>query len=210
MSDADWRILFVGGHSGAGKTTLAQQLARHFGVSMLQVDDVRLAAQQLTTPAQQPALHFFLDDAVWQRSPAALCAGLVAVAHTLAPALATIAAHHLAVADAGPLIIEGDGIAPALAADPARFAQPFPAFRAGIDVHAVFVVEPDLETIWQTMHRRGRGFDATPSEWQRRISAMSWQYGQWLQAEAARHQQPVIAAQPWPTLLDRARAALKG
>jgi AAA+ superfamily predicted ATPase len=55
-----WRVLLLGGASGAGKTVLAQSFARHYGVSLLLVDDVRLALQQVATPKQQPALHYFL------------------------------------------------------------------------------------------------------------------------------------------------------
>jgi 2-phosphoglycerate kinase len=50
-------VLLLGGASGVGKTVLAHKLARHYGVSLLLVDDVRLAIQQVTTPEQHPALH---------------------------------------------------------------------------------------------------------------------------------------------------------
>ncbi len=110
-----WRVLLIGGASGAGKTVLAHNLARHYGVSLLLVDDARLALQQITTPEQQPALHYFLTRPdVWRQPEDELLAGFVGVADALAPALGVIVAHHLVVAGAGPLIVEGDGIAPSL------------------------------------------------------------------------------------------------
>jgi 2-phosphoglycerate kinase len=107
-----WRVLLVGGASGVGKTVLARTLARHYGVSLLLVDDVRLALQQVTTLEQQPALHYFLTTPdVWRQPEDDLLTGFVGVATALAPALGVIVAHHLIVEGAGPLIIAGDGIA---------------------------------------------------------------------------------------------------
>ncbi|MGH2480429.1 MAG: hypothetical protein ACRDHW_12310 [Ktedonobacteraceae bacterium] len=40
-----------------GKTGVAQALARQAGLSVLLVDDFRLAIQQVTTPAEQPGIH---------------------------------------------------------------------------------------------------------------------------------------------------------
>jgi 2-phosphoglycerate kinase len=107
-----WRVLLVGGASGVGKTVLARTLARHYGVSLLLVDDVRLALQQVTTLEQQPALHYFLTTPdVWRQPEDDLLTGFVGVATALAPALGVIVARHLIVEGADPLIIAGDGIA---------------------------------------------------------------------------------------------------
>jgi 2-phosphoglycerate kinase len=57
QSQPDWRVLLIGGSSGVGKTLVARELARHFGVSLILADDVRLALQEVTTPAQKPELH---------------------------------------------------------------------------------------------------------------------------------------------------------
>ncbi len=64
-----WTVLLIGGASGNGKTTLAEDLGRHFGVPWLQVDDLRLALQYggLLTATTHPTLFAFLvDEAVWQ------------------------------------------------------------------------------------------------------------------------------------------------
>jgi 2-phosphoglycerate kinase len=112
-----WKVLLIGGGSGVGKTMLTQVLAHWFGVSVLLIDDLRLALQQMTSPAQHPGLHVFATDhAAAQRPPEAMRDGLITVAHTLTPAIKMIMAHHIAVPGVGPVIMEGDGILPEVAA----------------------------------------------------------------------------------------------
>ena len=60
MSESDWRIILIGGNSGAGKTYLAQKIAEEQRASVLMVDDIRIALQQATTKEQHPDLHVFL------------------------------------------------------------------------------------------------------------------------------------------------------
>ena len=204
-----WTILLVVGSSGTGKTLLAQEIARHYGVSALFVDDVRLALQRLTTPEQQPALHFFLSGPdVWQRSPEILRDGLIGVVQAMAPALTSIMEHHIVVPGVGPLVIEGDGILPGLAARPS-FRDPH--LLSGLvgdrAIRSIFLFEPDEDLVLQNMRERGRGFGAmSPSE-QRTIARMSWLYGQWLQQEAKAYGLPVLLSRPWDSLIERALAA---
>jgi 2-phosphoglycerate kinase len=61
QTQSPWQVLLIGGSSGVGKTHVARQLAHHLSISLLLVDDVRLALQQATTPISHPALHAFLD-----------------------------------------------------------------------------------------------------------------------------------------------------
>ncbi len=65
-----WKVSLIGGSSATGKTTLARRLARHYGLSVLQTDDVRMALQQMTTLEQHPALHYFITPpSVWNQPP---------------------------------------------------------------------------------------------------------------------------------------------
>jgi 2-phosphoglycerate kinase len=207
----DWRVLLIGGSSAAGKTVVAQELARRFGVSVLLVDDVRLAIQQVTTPAQIPDLHIFVSDQeAAQRTPELMRDGLVAVGRAIAPALKIVVAHHVVVPGAGPIIIEGDGILPELASQ-RRFDElkHFWGLQTGREVRAVFLFETDEETIFQNMHTRDRGFqDLAPDE-QRTIARASWLYGQWLRQEALAHELPIVPARPWATLTERVLAAIE-
>jgi len=55
----DWDVLLIGGASGTGKSTVANVLARRFGVPVTPVDDIVTALLTLSTPEQQPVLHRF-------------------------------------------------------------------------------------------------------------------------------------------------------
>ena len=57
--DREWHVLLIGGASGVGKTTVAAGLGQRFGVNLTQLDDIQTALETLTTPKQQPLLHFW-------------------------------------------------------------------------------------------------------------------------------------------------------
>lgn len=197
----DWTVLLIGGNSGAGKTQAAQAIARQTGISAIQVDDIRLALQRLTTPAQQPALHFFLTTPdLWRHPPASLRDRLVAVAEAVSAALEIVIANHLAHAD--PVVLEGDGLLPALAAQPG-FAGVIAAGR----VRAVFLVEPETSVLQANMQQRQRGFGLRGAGEQTAQVEMARLYGAWLQQAAAQRGLPVLAPRPWATLRGRILAA---
>ncbi len=198
-----WRVLLIGGSSGVGKTVVTQALARHFGVSYLLVDDVRLALQAFTTVEQYPDLHYFVaDPGVWEQSAGAQRDGLIRVGEALVPSLAIIAAHHVVVAGAGPLIIEGDGITPLLAAKRDFPGQEHsPSLMIADQVCSLFVIEPEEDAILANMCGRGRGFDQRTLDEQQTQARASWLYGQWLQTEAAQRGLPIIFSRPWDTLV---------
>src|SRR5262245_35518977 len=207
----DWRVLLIGGNSGAGKTVVAQALARRFGISVLLVDDVRLAIQQMTTPEPLPDLHLFVSDQqAALLTPELMCDGLVVVGRAMAPALKIIVAHHVVVAGAGPIIIEGDGILPELASQ-RRFQElkHFWGLQTGREVRAVFLFEPDEDAIFENMQARDRGYQDLAPDQQRTIARASWLYGRWLQQEALAHDLSAVPSRPWETLIDRVLAAIE-
>jgi 2-phosphoglycerate kinase len=55
MQDA--KVILVGGAPGAGKSTLAQELARRLHITSISIDDLALATQGVTTPISHPGLH---------------------------------------------------------------------------------------------------------------------------------------------------------
>ena len=61
MTKNEWRVLLIGGNSGAGKTYLANQLVQKLCISSLMVDDLRIALQTITSSEHQPDLHLFLN-----------------------------------------------------------------------------------------------------------------------------------------------------
>ena len=54
-----WSVLLLCGASGTGKTQVSYPLARHYGVPIVEVDDLVEALQAMTTPEQQPILHYW-------------------------------------------------------------------------------------------------------------------------------------------------------
>lgn len=198
-SSEGWLVLLIGGHSGAGKSTLAAQIARRTGAAHVEADDVRMAIQRVTTPEQLPPLHIFAvapgvpRPGIWQRDPDALARGLVGVAETVSRALEPVVGHHVDAAKR--IVLEGDGILPALArVRSSGGTLPEGAHGATGAVRAVFLIEPDLAVVRE---RIGQGPDGDAQ------AMMHWRYGQWLRAEAERHGQPVLPPRPYHTLLER-------
>jgi len=203
MNAPQWWVLLIGGNSATGKTVIARQLARHFQVSLLLADDVRLALQRVTTPAQQPALHYFLGgNSVWQQPPEMLCEALINIGKIVSHALEIIIAHHLAVVEAGPLIVEGDSILPQMVAQ-----DHFDGLKAFSDyehkLRSIFLLEPKEEVLLKNMKERGRGFQDSPPIEQQTIARTSWLYGQWLQQAAQARGLPVLPVRPQNTIIER-------
>lgn len=199
----DWTVLLIGGPSGVGKSTAAARLGRRLGVTWLQVDDLRLALQasRVILPEGTAALYFFEETPdVWSRPPERLCQGLIAVGEALAPAIAKVVDNHVHIA--APVVIEGDGILPALLTRP-ELREHVAAGQA----RAVFVVEPDEGEIFANMLARGRGLEGRAEDKLRAQARANWLYGQWLAGEARARGLPVAAPRPWMTLVSRVAAA---
>jgi 2-phosphoglycerate kinase len=194
-----WDVLLIGGPSGVGKSTAAKQIARRFGVSWLQVDDLRLALQwsqvRLPDPEDTRKLYFFDTPEVWLLSPEQLRDGFIGVGEALSPAIAKVITNHLAIAE--PMVLEGDGLLPSLLARP-----DIQAWNQSGRVRAVVVAPPDEEAILANMLARGRG---TPGRSESELQAnarANWLYGAWLAAEARRFGVLVLGSEPLDTLGD--------
>jgi 2-phosphoglycerate kinase len=111
-----WRVLLLGGASGTGKTSVSYPLARHFGVGLTEVDDLQIAMKRITTPEQQPILHFWdTHREAFPWTPERILELHLEVARLMTPALAAVVDNH---AEGGPpLVLEGDYLLPALAAE---------------------------------------------------------------------------------------------
>jgi 2-phosphoglycerate kinase len=187
-----WEVVLLGGASGAGKTSLSYRLARHWGVALTEVDDWQIVLECLTTPEQQPVLHFWrTHPAPHTVPPATIVAHLIALGTMFLPALAAVIVNH--VETHTPLVLEGDFILPAVLAHPTVASL----YDAG-QVRAVFVHEPEeAQFLRNFLHREP---EAGPQSLRAQVS---WQYGQWLKQEAERSHMPVLLARPWATAFDR-------
>jgi 2-phosphoglycerate kinase len=192
-----WHVLLLGGASGVGKTTLAYTLGQRYGVNVAELDDIQTALETVTTPEQQPLIHFWRTN--WPQFSA--FTDQQHVDHFLdvsrqvySSALAAVVANRL---DGGrPSIIEGDFILPELAAQAEFNGQPNDG-----RVRAVFLDEREEAEIEANIISRQGGDASLPAR-------TSWLKAHWLRAECDRLGIPTLEARPWSTAADRAIAAL--
>ena len=192
-----WQVLLLGGPSGAGKTSVSYRLARHFAIGITEVDDFQVVLERMTTPAEQPVLHY------WQTHPEVedlsaeeILRHLIAIGEVMLPALEAVVLNHLE--SQAPVILEGDFILPTLAASPA-FAELAP----GGAVRGLFLYEESEEQLRQNFLQR------EPEEGvQEKRARVSWLYGQWLKEQAAQAGTLTLPARPWETVFARVLEAL--
>ena len=199
----NWMVLLIGGSSGVGKTSVANQLGLRYGASWLQVDDVRLAFQRsrVTLPEKTEALYFFEETPdIWKMPPERLRDGLIGIGQVLSPALEVVIENH--VDTVAPVVIEGEAILPALLSRPSVRDRVSNGY-----VQAVFLVETEEEVLLANIVGRDRGMGGRREAELRTEARAKWLYGQWLADEAHRYSLPVLEPRPWSTLVERIMAA---
>lgn len=192
-----WQVLLLGGPSGTGKTAVSYRLARYFGVGITEIDDFQVLLERMTTPEQQPVLHWWRTHPAFNRlSATAIFEQGLDVGRAMAPGLEAVIANHLETQT--PVVLEGDFIHPALAGLPSFAGQP----NEG-RVRALFLHEADEQQLVSNFRQREP--ERGPQPTRARVSRL---YGEWLAREAERYGLPVVAARPWDTVLDRVIAAV--
>jgi 2-phosphoglycerate kinase len=191
-------VLLIGGHSTSGKSTVALQLGKRFGIPVLQVDDFRLGIQRITQPGQIPGLHFFLqpEKAIFSHPISELVERHVQIATRMSHAMEAIIAHHVLVRQ--PIIIEGDGLLPTLCN-----LQEIDGVTVVGRIRSLFLIgrnRHEFAAACQVRWPDGAG--AYTDNW----IDLAWEYGQWMRQECAQHGIPVVASTPWATLEDRVMA----
>ncbi len=193
----DWQVLVLGGASGVGKTMVSYRLAHYFAAGLTEMDDFHIVLERLTTPAQQPALHFFRLHAaeVLRMDDEHMLARIRDTSAAMSGAMELVIGNHLA--GGPPLVIEGDFLLPSLVLRPAYDGIP-----AAGQVRGVFLYEDDEQQILRN-YRAREGTD------QPHRARVSWYHSQWLRREAERLGLPALPARPWDTVLERVVAALQ-
>src|SRR5687768_7833268 len=193
----NWEVLLIGGASGTGKTSISYRLAQYFGVGITEVDDFQVILEHMTTPEQQPVLHYWrtLPEGV-HLTPEEIVTHTLKVCRVMAPAIELVIANHLE--SHAPIVLEGDFILPELAAQ-----ETFRDMPNEGRVRGLFIDESDEAQIVQNYLQREP--DQGPQTYRARVSVL---YNQWLKQEAESLDVPVIPARPWETIFERILAAL--
>ncbi len=180
-----WTVLLIGGASGCGKTSVSYRVAQYFGVGITEVDDFQVMLQKMTTPEQQPALHFWnTHPNPMSLSPEEIFEQAVEIGRVMTPALEAVIENHIE--EDQPIVLEGDFILPGLGS---QFKE---------HVRAVFIYEPDEAQI--VANYLSREPESGPQEFRARVS---WLKGEWLKQEAEKLGAIVVESRPWDTLLNR-------
>jgi len=193
-----WQVLLIGGASGVGKSSISYRIAQHFGVGMTEIDDFIEVLKVMTTPEQQPVLHYWdTNPEAAQLSPKEIVKLTVAVGEVMQPAIEAVIINHLL--SFAPVVLDGDYLLPALAAQTSFGDIP----NAG-QVRAIFLHEPDEEQIRVNYRKR------EPEQGDQAFRAhVSWLYGEWLKLAAEHAGVTVLNARPWGNLFERVLEAIE-
>jgi 2-phosphoglycerate kinase len=178
--------LLLGGASGTGKTSVSYDIARRFGVGITEMDDLHLAVEALTTPEQQPALHYWRThpEAV-DLSPEEIIPHFFDMCRALGPAFKVVVANHIEYQT--PIVLEGDYLLPEMLAE-WKFER----------AKAVFLLESDEEQLVRNYAAR----EPKDGE-QRKRAQVSRLHSVWLKEECERLGLVALEARPWATLIER-------
>jgi len=183
--DRNWTVLFIGGASGTGKSSLAYEIARFYGVNVLEVDDVHLSVKTVTTKENFPAIHYWSTGINWKDiGVEGNVNWLIDVSKEMAPVLKELANRHIE--DKLPIIIEGDFVYPEFTVS---FENP--------EVKSIFVQETDKNHILQNYLSR-EGGDLQPYR-----ADISVAYGKWISDTCRKLGIRLIEPRPWDTVLSR-------
>jgi len=183
--DRNWTVLFIGGASGTGKSSLAYEIARFYGVNVLEVDDVHLSVKTVTTKENFPAIHYWSTGINWKDiGVEGNVNWLIDVSKEMAPVLKELANRHIE--DKLPIIIEGDFVYPEFTVS---FENP--------EVKSIFVQETDKNYILQNYLSREGG------DLQQYRADISVAYGKWISDTCRKLGIRLIEPRPWDTVLSR-------
>jgi 2-phosphoglycerate kinase len=192
-----WEVLLIGGASGVGKTSISYRLAHYFGIGITEVDVFQVILEHMTTPEQQPILHYWnTNPEAAKLSPEKIVELTISVGKVMLPVLEVVIANHIE--SQRPIVLEGDYILPALGAQ-ARYGEYANQGR----IRAIFIDEADEAQIVQNYLLR------EPDEGEQTFRAhVSWLYADWLRREAEKFGIAVVPSRPWDTLFERLVAVL--
>lgn len=188
-------IFLIGGSSGTGKSHLARQLSEYYKIPLTEVDDIRIALQQVADKKEYPALFTFIDNPNFynEYSEYQFTERLLDVAKIVWKSLSVLISKHITCNE--PVIFEGDSITPDLVN---KFLAEDNADN--IKIKAIFIHD-DIENIRERQVKRGR--DNKGDEKIKKNALFSYTYGNEIKRQAEAHGFLTISASPIETLFER-------
>lgn len=188
-------ILLIGGSSGTGKSYLARRLSEYYKTPLTEVDDIRIALQQVVDKEKHPALFTFIDNPNFysEYSEHEFTEKLLDVAKIVWKSLDVLISKHIVCDE--PVIFEGDSIIPSLLME-----------RKLDNIKAIFIYD-DMENIKNRQVKRGR--DNKGDEKIYKNALFSYTHGNEIKQQAEAHGFLTISASPIETLFERTIEALE-
>jgi 2-phosphoglycerate kinase len=192
---SDWQVLLIGGSSGVGKSHLARQLSEYYKVPLTEMDDIRIAMQQIASREQYPDLFTLYDNPKYRTELDAqkFTEYQIAIGEVVWTALDPLLSKHIRLGEK--VIFEGDCILPDLLKD------------RGIEEIATLFIYDDLDEIKNRQRQRNR--PGNPVEHAGSDALFAYTHGLTLKEQAERNGFLTIHASPIETLLERTIVALE-
>ena len=186
-----WDVLLIGGASGTGKTSVSYRLAQHFGIGITEVDDFTVLLKRMTTPEQQPIIHYWDGHTEAMGWTAEQIVDLtISAAQVMAVGIEAVIANHLE--GNVPIVLEGDSLLPATAAQ-----SDYLGYANNGRVRGVFLYEDQAQIVANYLQRE-------PEEGEQELRArVSELFNLWLKEEAERAGVITLPARPWETVMER-------
>ncbi len=188
-------VLLIGGSSGTGKSYLARQLAEHYKMPLTEVDDIRIALQQVVNKEEHPDLFTFVNDPdlYIKYDEQQFVEKLLNVGKVVWKSLDVLISKHIACNE--PVIFEGDSIIPELLS------------KSDMQNVRTVLIYDEMHEIMERQTKRNR--DAKDLERSEKNAFFSYAYGQELKRQAEGSDCVVIQASPIETLFERTLKALE-
>jgi 2-phosphoglycerate kinase len=181
----NWVVLFIGGASGTGKSTLSYQLAEHYSINVMEIDDIHQIMKAITTAEKFPAIHYWKTGINWMDIGVdGNINWLKNVSKEMIPGIKAIVNRHID--DNVPIILDGDFINPEIILS---FNNP--------KIKTIFINETDKEQLLKNYFEREGG------ELQNYRADISVKYNEWLINLCKELRIKYFESRPWNTLLNR-------
>ncbi len=195
-----WSVLFIGGASATGKSTLAEKLGAHFRLPVVDSDLFWLVLRRMIPESLEPVLHVFHGEETWSQPVEVLVEQYLEVSQLICKAVEILVWHYHRTRDGA--VIEGTWLLPSFCAQASFDGHAVPT-------HSLFLYEPSRKALEGRLAGRPDGwFHSQPQALQERQLEMHYAYNVEIRRSAAALGLRCLESEPFETLLDRALETL--